>query len=204
MSLRQLHRATAVVITVYAAVHIANHLAALKGIEAHIAFMRAARTVYRAGVVEWVLLAAVSVQVATGITALVRGWREREGFVPWLQAGSGAYLALFLLNHVGAVLYGRSVGLDTNFHFAAAGLHVHPFQYYFAPYYFLAVLALFLHLGCALYRQCEHRGERVHVLALAVPALVGAVVSIAIVLAMAGAFYPVSIPDQYKATFRFN
>jgi succinate dehydrogenase/fumarate reductase cytochrome b subunit len=201
MKLRKLHRFSALIIAAYALVHIANHLVGLQGVAAHIAFMKSARVVYRAGAVEPVLLAAVLVQIITGIRAVALGWRERRGLVPWLQAGSGAYLAFFLLNHVGAVIYGRSVGLDTNFYFAAAGLHVPPFQYYFAPYYFLAVLALFTHLGCALYWQLQSVSRQSRGLAVALPAAVGAVVSLLVVLAMAGAFYPVDIPDSYKATF---
>lgn len=204
MNLRRLHRLSACVIAVYALVHIANHLVGLQGVAAHIAFMKSARAVYRAGAVEAVLLAAVLVQLMTGLAAIVRGWRERHGFVPWLQAGSGAYLAFFLLNHVGAVIYGRSTGLDTNFYFAAAGLHVPPFAYYFAPYYFLAVLALFSHLGCALYWQLHASGSRARALALALPMALGAIVALLIVLAMAGAFFHVVVPDNYKLTFVFK
>jgi succinate dehydrogenase/fumarate reductase cytochrome b subunit len=204
MNLRTLHRLSACVIAVYALVHIANHMVGLQGVAAHIAFMKSARVMYRAVPVEPVLLAAVLVQLITGIRAVALGWRERRGLVPWLQAGSGAYLAFFLLNHVGAVIYGRSVGLDTNFYFAAAGLHVAPFQYYFAPYYFLAVLALFVHLGCALYWQMQARSTRTQALAVALPTVLGAIVSLLIVLAMAGAFYRVDIPANYKSTFVFK
>jgi succinate dehydrogenase/fumarate reductase cytochrome b subunit len=204
MKLRKLHRLSAGVIATYALVHIANHLVALNGVASHIAFMEVARAVYRAGAVEWVLLAAVVVQIATGLATVLRGWRERRGWVPWLQAGSGVYLAFFLLNHVGAVLYGRTLGLDTNFYYAAAGLHVPPFQFFFAPYYFLAVLALFTHLGCALYWQVQSGSPTARRLAVAVPTTVGAVLSLMIVLAMAGVFYPVDIPENYKATFAFQ
>jgi hypothetical protein len=38
-------------------------------------------------------------------------------------------------------------------------------------------------------------------LAVAVPATFGAVISLLIVLALAGVYYPVHIPDSYKATF---
>jgi succinate dehydrogenase/fumarate reductase cytochrome b subunit len=59
MRLRKLHAASGLVIAMYAVVHIANHLAALGGIEAHITFMRAARTVYRFPVVEAILFICV-------------------------------------------------------------------------------------------------------------------------------------------------
>jgi hypothetical protein len=200
--LRRFHAYAAIVLVAYASVHIANHLVGLAGIEAHLAFMESFRTVYRNPVVEAVLLAAVAFQIYSGATFVVRGWRRRRGLIPWLQAGSGAYLALFFLNHVGAVLFGRTVlGLDTNFYFAAAGFHVPPFQFFFAPYYFLAVLALFVHLGCALYWQLEGRTRRTRNLAVALPTAVGFAVSLAIVLMLAGAWYPVEVPPAYKATY---
>lgn len=201
MNPRRMHRFSACVIAAYALAHIANHMVGLQGVAAHMAFMQSARVVYRAGAVEPVLLVAVLVQIITGIRAVARGWRERRGLVPWLQAGSGVYLAYFLLNHVGAVIYGRSIGLDTNFYFAAAGLHVPPFAYYFAPYYFLAVLALFSHLGCALYWQLHASWSCVRALAVTLPMALGAIAALLIVLAMAGAFFRVVVPENYKSTF---
>lgn len=202
MTLRTLHGFSALLLVAYAAVHIANHLVGLAGIEAHIAFMRDFRSVYRIPVVEAMLLAAVAFQVYSGLTFVVRGWKQRQGLVPWLQAGSGAYLAFFFLNHVGAVLFGRTVlDLDTNFYFAAAGFHVPPFQYFFAPYYFLAVLALFTHLGCALYWQLQAKPRFARGVAVALPVVVGLAVSSLIVLNLAGVFYRVDIPPEYKATF---
>ena len=152
MTLRRLHALSAVLIVAFVCLHIANHLAGLAGAAAHIAFMEAARSVYRFRVVELTLLGCVAFQVVSGFTLVVRGWKQRHGFIPWLQAISGAYLSFFLVIHVGAVLFGRGMlNLDTNFYFAAAGFHVAPFQFFFAPYYFLGVVALFTHLGCAAY-----------------------------------------------------
>ena len=122
MTLRTLHRSSAILIALFAFVHIANHLAGMAGVATHIAFMDAARLVYRNLVVEIVLLMCVAFQVGSGLTLALRGWRLRRGFVPWLQALSGAYLSFFLLVHVGAILSGRVLlNLDTNFYFAAAG-----------------------------------------------------------------------------------
>lgn len=202
MTLRALHGLSALLIAAFACVHIANHLAGLGGVEWHSAFMQSARRMYRFPAVEALLLAAVAFQICSGLALVARGWKQRKGLVPWLQAGSGAYLALFLLNHVGAVLVGRTVlGLDTTFHFAAAGLHVPPFQFFFAPYYFLGVLALFTHLGCALYWQVQGQSRLVRGLAVVLPASAGLVVALLIVLSLAGVLHPVNIPPQYKATF---
>ena len=202
MKLRQLHALSAVVIMVYAAVHIANHLTALAGIQPHIAFMKTARAVYRVQVLELLLLACVAFQVLSGLVLVFRRWRQRRGLVPWLQAIAGAYLAFFLLVHVSAILFGRGVlHLDTNFYYAAAGFHVPPFQLFFAPYYFLAVVALFTHLACAIYWWRLAAGRQPTGLVIAVPATLGVAISMFIVLSLSGVFYPVDIPAEYKATY---
>jgi hypothetical protein len=189
---RRLHRAAGAVLAAFVAVHVANHLAALAGVDAHVRFMDAARRVYRQPVVEAVLLACVVLQAGSGLRMLWAGRQRRRGPLAWLQAGSGAYIALFLAIHVGAVLAGRVSGLDTNFYFAAAGLHVWPFVLFFVPYYFLAVAALFVHVGCAL-----RRGGAV----VAGCTCAGFVVAGLIVATLMGKMIPVTIPVKYLATF---
>ena len=200
--LRVVHRTSAVLLALFACVHLANHLVALSGVAAHIALMETLRVVYRHRLVEAVLLSCVALQVGSGGWLVLQRWKQRKGQMAWLQAASGAYLAFFLLVHVSAVLFGRSVlGLDTNFYFAAAGFHVPPYPYFFAPYYFLAVLALFTHLGCAAYWHVKPRLPAARMLALAVPIAVGSVIALLIVLSLAGLVRPVDIPANYKATY---
>lgn len=199
MTLTRLHRTTAALIALFATIHIANHLVAFAGVPMHLAFMKAARLVYRQPLVESMLLTAVMVQVASGFSLVIAGWKERRGLVPWLQAACGLYLIFFLAVHVSAVLYGRiALHLDTNFYYAAAGFHVPPFAWFFAPYYFLAVIALFTHVGCALY---WHVAKSHRDLALVIPLAVGGAVSLLIVLSLAGVLTTVNVPDQYKATY---
>lgn len=202
MTLRTLHRASAVLIAAFACLHLANHLASLAGIPSHITFMEVARRLYRQPIIEVPLLFCVAFQVASGLWLVIRGWKRRRGRVAWLQAISGAMLALFLLVHVSAVLYGRAVlNLDTNFYFAAAGFHVPPNQFFFGPYYFLGIFALFTHLGCAAYWHLQTSPPTKRALALALPMLVGGVVSLLIVLSLAGKLQPVEVPAKYKATY---
>jgi len=203
---RRLHRIAAALVAAYVLVHLANHLAALRGIGAHIAFMRAVRQVSRVPAVEALLLFGVAVQAGSGLWMLVRrsrGGAPRRLLFERLQAWSGAYLALFLLVHVVSVLSGRAVlGLDTNFYFAAAGLQVRPWPLFFVPYYGLAVAALFVHLGCALRRRLPAP------MTLAVreraawgTIALGAVLAVLIVAAFSGMFYPIGLPPAYRATF---
>ena len=202
MKLRVLHRSSAVLIGIFAVAHITNHLVSLLGVPSHIAFMDAARHVYRQPLVEVLLFLCVAFQVASGLRLLMRNWRQRRGLVAWLQALSGAYLAFFLVVHVGAIVYGRTVlHLDTNFYYAAAGLHVRPAEFFFAPYYFMAVLALFTHLACAAYRNLGGKAGKPFTRVVGLPMLVGSVVSLLIVLSLAGKLQPVEVPAKYKATY---
>lgn len=202
MNLRKLHALSAIFVTAFVCLHIANHLVALAGASSHITFMEAARVVYRQPAVELAILFAVAFQIPSGLSFVVRGWRKRHGLVPWLQAISGAYLAVFLIIHVSAILFGRTVlHLDTNFYYAAAGFHVEPYQLFFAPYYFLAVVALFIHLGCAAYRQTQSYSPFVRTLTVIIPSAIGLVASLLIVFALAGNLVPFEVPAKYKATY---
>jgi len=193
---RRLHRGAGAVLAAFLLVHVANHLVALAGVDAHVRFMAAARLVYRQPVVESLLLLCAALQAGSGL-ALAWAGRRRRGLLARAQVASGAYLALFLAIHVAAVLVGRVRGLDTNFHFAAAGLHVWPFGLFFGPYYFLAVAALCVHIGCALASRV--RARRMAVLGAA--SVAGVVLGAVIVACLAGVVQPVVIPPAYLATF---
>ncbi len=202
MRLRRLHRMSAVFLGLFVAVHLGNHLTSLLGVDAHLAVMTALRTVYRRPFIEGLLLLSVGFQVLSGLRLALRAREGRSGRVERLQAVSGLYLAVFLLVHVGAVLGGRAVlSLDTNFYFAAAGFHVRPFELFFAPYYWLAVLSFFAHLGSAGYfRLFEAHPARAK--ALLFGALSGgALVATLLVLSLAGAFATVTVPAVYLETF---
>jgi succinate dehydrogenase/fumarate reductase cytochrome b subunit len=125
-------------------------------------------------------------------------------FFERVQALSGGYLAYFLLVHVGAVLFGRAVlRLDTNFYYAAAGMHVPPFQFYFVPYYFLAVVAIFGHITCAVHWLTrDHLSAATRNYLGYTVLVVGVVAATLIVSAFAGAFYDIKIPQEYRAIYQ--
>lgn len=202
--LHKLHRASAFIIGAYVSVHLFNHGLALRSVEAHIQFMESFRHIYRNLFVEILLLACVAFQVSSGIYFIKKRWGQRYGFFERIQALSGGYLAYFLLIHVGAVLFGRAVlKLDTNFYYAAAGMHVSPFQYYFLPYYFLAVVAIFGHIACAVHWLTRDNFSEVTRNYFGYTILVaGIVVSTLIIAAFAGVFYDIKIPQKYLATYQ--
>jgi hypothetical protein len=200
---RLFHRASALLLTTFLLIHMVNHVVGLSGQAAHIAFMNSLRPIYRHPVIETVLLVLFAMQVATGVTMVIKGWRERNGKVAWAQAFSGLYVAAFLLIHVSSVVIGRVLlGLDTDFRFAAAGFHVAGWPWYFTPYYFFAVFWLFVHVGCALYWNLGAGSRLSGRIALVAMAGLGAVLGVAFVASMAGLLHPVVIPQEYLATYQ--
>ena len=201
--IRKLHRLNALLLATFLLLHITNHLVLLWGADRHIAVMAALRHIYRNPMAEWLLLLSIIVQLFTGVTQFIVGWKARRGTIAWLQAISGGYLALFLLNHVGAVMYARSIGVDTNIYFAAAGIHVAPYAWFFVPYYGLAVTALFTHVGCALYWANTGRGnDKAALRSVQISIPLGISIGVTLVLAMAGWLVPITIPDSYLAALR--
>lgn len=153
-----LHRLSACLIGGFITIHLLNHLLALGGIDAHISFMATFRKLYRIPLIEMLLLSCILLQIGSVLLLIKRRWGKRRDLYARLQAISGGYLAFFLINHVIAVLFGRIwLNLDTNFYFAAAGMHIVPFQFFFFPYYYLAVLAIFTHVACALHWLSRER-----------------------------------------------
>ena len=189
---RSLHLASGALIGVFLLLHLGNHVAMFAGQSAHIAVMEALRPIYRNLLAETLLMLALAFQIGSGLTMIWRTRTERSGWLAWMQAGSGLVLVLFILNHVAAVLAGRVVmGLDTNYHFAAAGFHA-GLAGFFAPYYFMGVAALFVHGGCAL--AWRFRSATVPLIVMAL----GVVLAAGFVFVMAA---DPAIPRTYLETY---
>jgi succinate dehydrogenase/fumarate reductase cytochrome b subunit len=200
MRLVNLHRGGALVLAPFLLLHMGNHLVAIRGVDEHIALMNVLRQLYRHPLVEALLLAAVALQLGTGWRQLSAAWRQRASGRRRLQALSGLLLAAFIAIHVAAVLFARhGLGLDTNFHFAAAGMHVPPMAWFFVPYYGLAVVALFTHLGCAAGQRIGRTNARGGRCALRLAVVGGLATAAAIVAAMLGLIRPYSPPAEYLA-----
>ncbi|QIX60388.1 hypothetical protein FY528_00210 [Hymenobacter lutimineralis] len=202
-TLKIYHYWTGLLLAGFIFVHLANHLVALWSIPAHLATMNTLRTVYRHPVGEAALLLAVAGQIGTGLRL---AWRSRQlppqPLAARVQLFSGLYLAFFLLVHTGAVLSGRALfNLDTNLYFAAAGLNTFPFTLFFVPYYFLAVVAVFLHVASLHYQKGTPifgaRRARRHALGIGGA---GVVVALLILLAMTNHLQGLSIPAHYLQT----
>ena len=202
-SINLLHRFFASIIIIFIVQHILNHVLALVSIDLHLSFMEGARAVYRNPVVESLLLISLLAQIVLGLRLVYRSSGKHRGFYQWAQVLSGLYLSFFILLHVAAILNGRySAGLDTNFYFAASGLYAGKLVYFFVPYYFLAIVAVFTHIACALHCYVGSSSSLALANKLASVIIVAGIIVAALVLAaLSGVFYDVTIPETYQAMF---
>ena len=201
----RIHRISAIVLGSFITAHLLNHGVVLLGIEQHIELMERLRLVYRNPFVEVPLLVCVLIQVVTGVTFVWQRRGQRTGFFEKAQALSGLYLAFFLLNHVGAVLAGRfGFGLDTNVYFGIAGYHSGGFVLFFAPYYALAVVSIFVHISCALVWLTRKRiSERMRQSLAMTTIVLGVVFAGVLTSAFMGMFFDITIPDDYFKLYTF-
>lgn len=148
MKIRRIHYLSGLTLTVFIGFHLLNHFISIWGVDQHLAWMNTFRKVYRNPLVETLLLAAVFVQIISGLKLYFSKRKIAKVFFIRLQIWTGLYLAFFLLMHVSAVMAGRFIlDLDTNFYFGVAGLNTFPFYLFFVPYYALAIISFFGHVA---------------------------------------------------------
>lgn len=155
------HGIVALPIVAFALAHVANHLAGIAGGDVHVAVMTALRRVYRHPCVEPVLLGCVAVQVITGVILVGRRLARTATVIETLQGAAGAYLALFFASHVTAALRARARGIDPDWQWLTSSDLFHDaWSARLVPYYVLGVLALAVHLGCAVRAVAIGHGGR--------------------------------------------
>ena len=194
--MKKLHRTNAYLLLTFILLHLVNHLTLLFGVETHLAFMEAIRTIYRFLPVEILLYALFVSQMVLGIILIFKRGKPQDGWA-WAQVLSGGYIAFFLLQHMTAALAARYMNeLDTNVYWAASVVSQAPFIWYFAPYYVLAITAVFTHIACAWRFQTwpAPATKRQRLLPWA-----GLVVGLVIVAGLMGLIHPVNLPVQYQA-----
>lgn len=195
--IRKLHRWNAYLIALFLIPHLINHMAAIFGIRAHLAFMNAIRPLYRGTLAEMVLIGLFIAQIGLGLLLAYRRGIPR-GTWAYLQVLSGLYIVFFLAQHVPAILMARASTppLDTNGYFAASVLQANPERLYFMPYYALAVAAIFTHLTAALRFRTWPRPAPVGVRLLP---FLGLAVGVTIVFALTGYGRGIEMPPAYAA-----
>ena len=152
---RVAHGLTAAILCLYVLFHLTNHLFGLVGPDAHATVMKIGRVVYRSGIGELLLVAAMLFQIGTGLYLAWRWSAAAQGLHRTYQVASGAYLSLFILGHMNSVfIYARSfLGIPTDWNFsigAPTGLIHDAWNIRLLPHYALGVFFVLSHIASGL------------------------------------------------------
>lgn len=148
MNQKRIHYTSAIFLFFFVSLHLWNHSFGIFGSNVHIQKMSDLRILYRNIIFESILVLSIAVQIYTGVRLFLIKRKYQKTFYEKIQIWSGLYLSFFFLNHLGAIFVGRWIlDLDTNFFFGVAGLNLFPWNIFFIPYYFLAIVSFFGHLA---------------------------------------------------------
>ena len=200
MTIKRLHYVSGLTLLVFISLHLFNHFMSIFGAERHIWVMDNVRLFYRNTFIEFILLAAVFMQMISGIKLFINKRKTATSFFDRLQMWTGLYLALFLIIHITAVFIGRLyLQLDTNFYFGVAGLNSFPLNLFFIPYYGLAIISVFGHLASVHNAKMKHTIFRFTPYEQAISVLIfGFGLTLVIFYGLTNHFNGVTIPKEYN------
>ncbi len=156
MTTKKIHFISGLTILIFIGLHLFNHFCSIFGADKHIEIMNVLRHFYRNIFVETVLLAAIFLQIFSGLKLFITNRKNAISYFDKLHIWSGLYLAIFLIIHLSAVLGGRFfLRLDTNFYFGVAGLNNFPTNLFFVPYYGLAIISFFGHISAIHHKKMQ-------------------------------------------------
>ena len=195
--LKKLQAITGVIFAGFLALHLINTWLAVTGPDTYDAVQGLLRSVYQFIAVEALLLAALSVHVAVGITRLVQEPPRQLSLRARLHRYAGFFLAVVIVGHILAVR-GPSwfFGVYPGFEGLAFSLEFLPG--YFYPYYFLLGLAGFYHGLNGLSVAAGRLGRRVVVSrgVLVTTTGMAAVLMLSALLGLGGQLFDVGEPSN--------
>ncbi|WP_139227329.1 hypothetical protein [Collimonas sp. OK307] len=154
--LRIMHGISALcIIVLFLTMHLLNHLAGLLSEETHRHVMDMFRMIYRARLIEPMIVFLFFFQVVSGLGLLRIHTLRPADFFRTLQIASGAYLVFFILAHMNSVFIfaRRFAHILTDWDFATGaptGLIQDAWNIRLVPHYYLGVFLVLSHLvlGC--------------------------------------------------------
>ncbi|ADQ19112.1 hypothetical protein Lbys_3464 [Leadbetterella byssophila DSM 17132] len=195
---KKLHYFSGIVLSIFIALHLLNHLGSIWGAEVHIQSMNYLRILYRNIVIETLLFCSVSIQIFSGLRLVYKRKTLKLSFFQIIQNYSGLYLSFFLLVHLSAIMVGRYyLELDTNFYFGVAGLNTFPINLFFIPYYALALISVFTHL--AVVHKTKTSIKIISPQAqFYIIMILGTLITIGIFYGLTSHFQGIDIPEEYR------
>ena len=152
-ALRVAHGISALlIIGIFLALHIANHLTGLVGPSTYDAVMKIFRHVYRTELLQPLLVTLFLFQVGTGLYLVWKHTAAPSDRFRTFQIASGVYLAFYVLGHMNSVfIFARTyLGIDTGWDFATgapSGFVKDPWNIRLVPHYWLGVFFVLSHIA---------------------------------------------------------
>jgi hypothetical protein len=183
----------ALIVLIFLAMHLTNHLAGLWSVHAERVLMDGFRHVYRAPVVEPILVALILFQISSGPVLAWHYAKRSIDFWRTLQVASGAYVFFYLLSHLNSVfIYARAwAKIPTDWNFATGaptGLLLDAWNIRLLPHYLLGVFFIVTHLflGARIVLLAHGVSARISARLVVTGIALAAVLAVAIMLGMVG------------------
>lgn len=199
--MKNLHKISGIIVSVFITMHLLGHSMAWFGIAKHQELLVLFRKIYYIPIIEILLVLVFSFQSISGIILFFKlRKRQNKTFTEKLKIYSGLILGLFLLQHIPATIGQRYfLDIDTNFYFAARVVIQKPWLYYFVPYYFIGIMAFAVHLASVHYQKISiiigSKKARFHSYIILAIFLILAIV---ILYVFMGFHYKITIPNEYN------
>jgi hypothetical protein len=111
--------------------------------------METLRQFYRLGFVEYPLFALFAAQIILGVALILKRGKPKGSWA-WVQVILSGYIALFLLQHLGAIVMARiNYDFETTTYFAAGVVSGLPYGLCYFPYYLLGIVVAFTDITAA-------------------------------------------------------
>ncbi|NJM35123.1 MAG: hypothetical protein HC850_10920 [Rhodomicrobium sp.] len=107
--MKNLHRASALILSVFVAAHIGNHVAGVFGLEVYFRYLTAVRQIYRHPIGEPILIGLIFIQMITGLAITIAAYhrREKRKLLSWVEIVAAWLFFLFITIHLASIAVTR-------------------------------------------------------------------------------------------------
>ncbi|GJL93270.1 hypothetical protein [Hyphococcus sp.] len=148
--MKHLHRAAALILSVFVLAHIGNHVAGVFSLEVYFRYLTAVRQIYRHPIGEPILIGLIIIQMITGLAITVGAFqrRERRKLHSWIEIIAAWLFFLFITIHLASIAVTRFYfEMETDFLWVATMMRPSLLQPYIIAFHFLGIVVVTTHMG---------------------------------------------------------
>lgn len=148
--MKNLHRVSALILSVFVAAHIGNHVAGVFGLEAYFRYLTAVRQIYRHSLGEPILIGLFIIQMFTGLAITIAAFQRREEpkLLSWIEIIAAWLFFLFITIHLATIAVTRFYfDMETDFLWVATMTRPSALQPYIIAFHFLGIVVVTTHMG---------------------------------------------------------